>query len=217
MHVVQRGNNRRVIFFDNTDRVLYLDFLVDAAEREGCAIHCYVLMGNHVHLLMTPGTDESLPRTMQSLGVRYVRYFNRRYERTGGLWDGRYHDSLVNTDSYLQVCFRYIEMNPVRANLVANPADYRWSSHRHHAFGETDRIVATHSFYLDLADAAARRQERYRALFREDLTDDELNTIRERLVSDTNCYLPGAGRRTIATASIAHGTINNAPIIYGDP
>jgi putative transposase len=186
MHVVQRGNDRREIFLDDTDRALYLDFLVDAAKREGCAIHCYALMGNHVHLLTTPGADESLPRTMQSVGVRYVRYFNRRYERTGGLWDGRYRASLVNTDSYLQACFRYIEMNPVRAGIVADPADYYWSSHRHHAIGETDRVVATHSFYLDLADAAARRQQRYRALFREDLTDDELDTIRERLVSDTN-------------------------------
>ena len=186
MHVVQRGNDRRAIFLDDTDRALYLDFLVDAAKREGCAIHCYALMGNHVHLLTTPGADESLPRTMQSVGIRYVRYFNRRYERTGGLWDGRYRASLVNTDSYLQACFRYIEMNPVRAGIVADPADYHWSSHRHHAIGETDSVVATHSFYLDLADTAARRQQRYRALFREDLTEDELDTIRERLVSDTN-------------------------------
>jgi putative transposase len=186
MHVVQRGNDRCTIFLDDADRMRYLEFLIQAARRENLAIHCYTLMGNHVHLLATPGADESLPRTMQSLGIRYVRYFNKRYERTGGLWDGRYRASMVDTDAYLQVCFRYIEMNPVRAGIVADPAHYRWSSHRHHAFGETDPIVVTHSFYLDLAEAAPRRRRLYRALFRKELTDDELKTTRRRLVSDTS-------------------------------
>jgi putative transposase len=185
VHVVQRGNNRRAIFRDAADRVRYMDFLLEAADRESCAIHCYVLMGNHVHLLITPAAEESLPKTMQSVGVRYVCHFNKRYERTGGLWDGRYRASLVDSDSYLAVCYRYIEMNPVRAGMVDKPADYRWSSHRHHAFNEIDRAVTAHSFYLDLGETGAARRERYRSLFDQSLTDDELKGIREALVSET--------------------------------
>jgi len=157
----------------------YLKILSEAAEKNDCAINCYVLMGNHVHLLMTPGTDQALPKTMQSLGVRYVRYFNTAYDRTGGLWDGRYRANLVTTDNYLQACYRYIELNPVRAGLVADPADWIWSSHRFHALGQSDRVVSTHGFYADLGDTDHRRQMRYRALFREQLTERELETIRE--------------------------------------
>ena len=179
LHVVQRGNDRRAIFLDDNDRTRYLNFLVEAAERHACAIHCYVLMGNHVHLLMTPVNADALPRTMQSVGIRYVRYFNTTYGRTGGLWEGRYRASLVNTDRYLQACYRYIELNPVRAYLVADPADWPWSSHRRHAFGEPDRVVSVHSYYDDLAASAQRRQSRYRDWFRDSPTEDELNNIRE--------------------------------------
>jgi putative transposase len=185
VHVVQRGNNRRAIFMDNDDRVRYLDFLLEAGVRESCAIHCYVLMGNHVHLLMTPGSEDSLPKTMQSIGIRYVHYFNKRYERTGGLWDGRYRTKLVETDEYLIACYRYIEMNPVRAGMVDKPEDYPWSSHRHHAFNEIDPIVTTHSFYMDLAETGLGRRQRYRALFTEQLTDEQLDVLRRDLVSDT--------------------------------
>jgi putative transposase len=179
MHVVQRGNNRRAIFLDDDDRMRYLDILVEAAGRHECAIHCYVLMGNHVHLLMTPATASALPCTMQSVGIRYVRYFNTTNERTGGLWDGRYRASLVNTDGYLQTCYRYIELNPVRAKLVADPADWRWSSYRRHAYGEPDRVVSVHSYYDDLAATAERRRSCYRHGFRDALTEKELETIRE--------------------------------------
>lgn len=179
LHVVQRGNDRRAIFLDDDDRIRFLDFLVEAAERHACAVHCYVLMGNHVHLLMTPANADALPRTMQSIGIRYVRYFNTIYERTGGLWEGRYRASLVNTDCYLEACYRYIELNPVRANLVTDPADWPWSSHRLHAFGAPDRVVSVHDYYADLAVFAKRRQSRYRQWFRNSLTEDELNDIRE--------------------------------------
>lgn len=178
-HVVQRGNDRRAIFLDDSDRIRYLDFLVEAAERHECPVHCYVLMGNHVHLLMTPATKDSLAATMQSIGIRYVRYFNTIYERTGGLWDGRYRASLVNTDCYLEACYRYIELNPVRGNLVADPADWLWSSHRLHAFGEPDRVVSVHDTYADLAASPHYRQSRYRRWFYDPPTEDELNNIRE--------------------------------------
>ncbi|MDH3511753.1 MAG: transposase [Gammaproteobacteria bacterium] len=179
MHVVQRGNDRRAIFLDDDDRTRYLDYLVEAAEQHSCAIHCYVLMGNHVHLLMTPANADALPRTMQSVGIRYVRYFNTAYERTGGLWEGRYRASLVNTDRYLAACYRYIELNPVRANLVADPAEWPWSSHRRHAFGEPDRVVSVHNIYDDLAPSPERRRSRYRGWFRDSLTENELDNIRE--------------------------------------
>ncbi len=181
LHVVQRGNDRCAIFLNDSDRIRYLDFLVDAAGRHECAVHCYVLMGNHVHLLMTPGTKESLAATMQSVGIRYVRYFNTTYERTGGLWEGRYRASLVNTDRYLAACYRYIELNPVRANLVANPADWPWSSHRLHAFGEPDRVVSVHDNYADLGPTAQHRRSRYRRWFRDSPTEDELKNIRETI------------------------------------
>jgi len=179
LHVVQRGNDRRAIFLDDDDRGRYLDFLVEAAERHACAIHCYVLMGNHVHLLMTPATESSLAATMQSVGIRYVHYFNTTHERTGGLWEGRYRASLVNTDRYLEACYRYIELNPVRANLVISPADWPWSSYRCHAFGEPDRVVSIHNYYADLASSDQNRQSRYRDWFRDSPTEDELNDIRE--------------------------------------
>jgi len=179
MHVVQRGNDRRSIFLNDSDRIRYLDFLVEAAERHECAVHCYVLMGNHVHLLITPATAGSLAATMQSVGIRYVRYFNTTYKRTGGLWEGRYWASLVNTDCYLKTCYRYIELNPVRANLVANPADWPWSSHRLHAFGTPDRVVSMHDYYADLGTSARHRRSRYRHWFQDPLTEDELQNIRK--------------------------------------
>jgi putative transposase len=130
---------------------------------------------------MTPETDQALPKTMQSIGVRYVRYFNTTYDRTGGLWDGRYQASLVTTDHYLQACYRYIELNPVRAGLVADPADWIWSSHRFHALGQPDRVVSKHGYYADLGDSDHRRQTRYKTLFREQLTEHELESIRETI------------------------------------
>jgi putative transposase len=179
LHVVQRGNDRCAIFLDNQDRGQYLDFLFEAAEQHECAVHCYVLMGNHVHLLMTPENATALPRTMQSVGVRYVRYFNTTYERTGGLWESRYRACLVNTDRYLQACYRYIELNPVRANFVSDPADWPWSSHCLHAYGKPDRVVTLHNYYADLAVTAKRRQSRYRNWFHDSPTEDELHNIRE--------------------------------------
>ena len=127
-HLIQRGNNRLACFFDDNDRYRYLEWLAVAAAKYGGAVHAYVLMTNHVHLLATGHEKGALGRMMQSLGRRYVRYVNSRYRRSGTLWEGRYKSSLVDSDQYLLTCYRYIELNPVRAFLVTTPGDYRWSS-----------------------------------------------------------------------------------------
>jgi putative transposase len=123
-HVVQRGNDRQPCFFTDVDRVRYLQDLREIAIREGCNVHAYVLMTNHVHLLMTPAASGQVARVMQSLGRRYVRYINDRYRRTGTLWEGRYKSSLVDRETYLLHCYRYIELNPIRAHMTADPLDY---------------------------------------------------------------------------------------------
>jgi putative transposase len=140
-HIIQRGNNRSVIFGDDADRLFYLDKLKAACECFECHIHAYILMTNHVHLLMTPETVTGISKTMQSLGRSYVQYFNWRYQRTGTLWEGRYKASVLDTECYLLTCYRYIEMNPVRAGMVDHPQDYRWSSHACNAAGHTDPLV----------------------------------------------------------------------------
>jgi putative transposase len=134
-HVVQRGNNRQATFFAAEDYRLYLDCLREAAAKYGCALHAYVLMTNHVHLLITPSGRQAVARTMQSVGRRYVQYVNYVYRRSGTLWEGRYKSSLVESEGYLLLCYRYIELNPVRAGMVQRPEDYEGSSYRAHAFG----------------------------------------------------------------------------------
>ena len=178
VHVVQRGVNKRDIFISDADRTKYLQVLIEAADKHDCPVHCYVLMGNHVHLMMTPATRQSLPKTMQSVNVRYVWYFNRRHERTGPLFESRYRTSLIDTDQYLHACFLYIELNPVRAELCKHPQDYRWSSHRLHAFGKPDPVVSFHSYYQALGTDASARQTRYRRWFRHPLSEEQISEIR---------------------------------------
>jgi putative transposase len=132
-HVIQRGHNRQPVFFHQDDYSLYLQCLHDAAATYHSVIHAYVLMTNHVHVLMTPHQTDSLAKVMQSLGRRYVQYINTTYHRTGTLWEGRYRASLVEAEGYLLACYRYIELNPVRAGMVPKPAAYPWSSYRWHA------------------------------------------------------------------------------------
>jgi putative transposase len=166
LHVIQRGNNRQAIFFAAEDYARYGDWLAEAASRAGCAIHAYVLMTNHVHLLATPGRADSLPRMMQLLGRRYVRYINTAYRRSGTLWEGRYRAAPIDSEAYFLACCRYIELNPVRAGIVRRPRDYKWSSYRAHALGAADLLVAEHPLYRALGRSKAERQAEYRALFR---------------------------------------------------
>jgi putative transposase len=178
LHVIQRGNNKSRIFFTRDDATSFLGWLGDAAERYGLAIHAYVLMPNHIHLLASPRDAESLPRTMQSVGRRYVRYLNRRIERSGTLWEGRYRATVVDTDAYFMRVARYIELNPVRAALSPDPGSYRWSSHRGNALGAADPLVNPHPLYQSLGADAAERADAYRALFAEALSEDVLAAIR---------------------------------------
>lgn len=178
LHVIQRGNNRQAVFFEDQDYGLYREWLIHAAREQGCAVHAYVLMTNHVHLLVTPSDADGLPRMMQSLGRRYVRMVNARYRRTGTLWEGRYKAAPLDSDAYFLACSRYIELNPVRAKIVAAPQDYPHSSYRANALGQADALVQQHPVFARLGPDAQTRQEAYRALFREKLKEPFVEALR---------------------------------------
>ncbi len=135
-HIIQRGNNRQAIFACDDDMTVYRTWLKDYSEQLGVAIHAWVLMTNHVHILCTPKTSTAISQMMQSVGRRYVQYFNRAYKRSGTLWEGRFRSCLVQEEAYLLQLYRYIELNPVRAQIVDDPADYIWSSYQSNAFGK---------------------------------------------------------------------------------
>jgi putative transposase len=179
--ILQRGNNRAACFYAEEDYLFYLHWLQLNAEHYGCAIHAYVLMTNHVHLMLTPKERDSASKLMQSLGRRYVQYVNRVHRRSGTLWEGRFRASLVEAKSHLLSCCRYIELNPVRAAVIKHPADYIWSSYRHHALGAPDRVVTEHALFDALGATPPERAEAYRALFRTELDEGELNAIRTAL------------------------------------
>lgn len=178
-HIIQRGNNRAPCFLESGDRQRYLAILSKAAIQNQVDIHAYVLMTNHVHMLVSPQNPESCGRMMQSLGRRYVRFFNDRYDRTGTLWEGRYKSTLVDTDTYFLTVANYIEQNPVRAHMVSHPADYNWSSYAANALGESDPLVTPHALYLSLGHTRLERQKRYRQLFQHDLATHILHDLRE--------------------------------------
>lgn len=178
-HVIQRGNNRDVIFGDREDYEFYRARLAQACERSGCAVHAYVLMTNHVHVLMTPQTSTAISQVMQALGRVYVQYFNYRYRRTGTLWEGRFRASVIDADRYLLTCYRYIELNPVRAGMVERPGDYRWSSYASNAQGRFNRLVTPHPLYQSLGMTVDGRCAAYRALFTDTLSSEMLAEIRE--------------------------------------
>jgi putative transposase len=177
-HVIQRGNNRQVIFGDAADCERFLGALRELKVAHGVAVHAYVLMPNHVHLLMTPSEGPSISRLMQALGRQYVRWFNRRHGRTGTLWEGRFRASVIESDRYLLVCSRYIEMNPVRAGLVGDPAQYRWSSYAHHAGLRPDLLIDEHPLIWSLGNTPFERQAAYRRLFDSPPADEEVREIR---------------------------------------
>ena len=149
------------------------------AERHGCAIHAYVLMTNHVHLLLTPEREDSAGLLMKHLGQRYVQYVNRVYRRSGTLWEGRFRSCLAQSDDYVLSCYRYIELNPVRAGIVAHPRDYRWSSYRANGDGQPDPVISPHVEYLKLGRLDTERQQAYRALFKAHLEPERIEAIRQ--------------------------------------
>lgn len=181
LHIVQRGINREPCFFAEEDYQCYLHWLEEAAHDCGCAVHAYVLMTNHVHLLLTPAVSGAPSRLMQSLGRRYVQYTNRYYRRTGSLWEGRYKSSVVEAESYLLACMRYIELNPVRAAMVIDPGGYRWSSHRANGLGQPDARLTPHPLYQGLDVDVSRRCQTYRELFRPQLDTDTASDVRHAL------------------------------------
>jgi putative transposase len=163
-HVIQRGNNRQPIFATVADYRALLDLLEENAKKFEVAVHAYVLMSNHFHLLATPQTVDGLPKMMQAVGRTYVRYFNNTQKRTGTLWDGRYKSTLIQTDKYLLACMAYIDLNPVRAGLAAQPQDYPWSSHVHYLGVRTDRLITPHGLFWELGNTPFAREAAYAKL-----------------------------------------------------
>lgn len=163
-HIIQRGNNRQATFHDAADYQRMLELLAEYAEREKVAIHSYVLMKNHFHLLATPESPNALPRMMQAVGRRYVRYFNDRHHRTGTLWEGRYKAAPVQADRYLLACMAYIDLNPVRAGIAAKAGDYAWSSHGHYVGLRNDKLVRPHPVYWQLGNTPFAREAAYAEL-----------------------------------------------------
>jgi putative transposase len=190
MHIVQRGNNRQRCFQQDADQRYFLRCLSEYLPDSGCAIHAYALMTNHVHLLLTPAALDSVFMLMKPVSQKYSQYFNRKYERIGTLWQGRYRSSTVETERYLLVCHRYIEMNPVRAGMVSEPKDYPWSSYKSNALGAEDPLLSPHPLYVSLGTSESERLAAYRKLFLSNLSDMQLDAIRD--ATNGNGVLGGA-------------------------
>ena len=179
VHLIQRGNNRSACFYADEDYRFYLDHLAEQAMKHSCVLHAYCLMTNHVHLLLTPQREDSLGGMMKALGQRYVQYVNRTYGRSGTLWEGRFRSCLLQDEGYVLACYRYIELNPVRARMVEHPAEYLWSSYRANAQGETARGLQPQEFYLALGNNEDARRMAYRELFRHELEPGLVDEIRQ--------------------------------------
>lgn len=178
VHVIQRGNNRQACFFADEDYRFFLENLARLARRFKCSVHAYVLMTNHFHLLLTSDLENGVSMLMKFLGQQYVQHVNRMYKRSGSLWEGRFRSSLVQTDRYLLGCYRYIEMNPVRANMVKHPGEYPWSSYAANAQGSGVEWLVPHEEYLAMGQDDVSRARAYRGLFDADLEPGVLKEIR---------------------------------------
>lgn len=180
-HIVQRGNNRSACFFAEDDFKIYINSLTEALNQYNVQLHAFVLMTNHVHLLMTPTTAEGISRVMQSVGRSYVTTINRLYQRTGTLWEGRHKACLIDSEHYFMACQRYIELNPVRANMVQHPSEYKWSSYQYHGVGKQITCLTPHPLYQALGANDKQRQYQYRSLFSNALHPEQLHQIRKCL------------------------------------
>jgi putative transposase len=198
LHIIQRGNNRGPCFAGPSDYLVYLTLLRQYAAETACHIHAYVLMTNHVHLLLSAGSRTGPSVLMRRLGQHYVQYFNRRQGRSGTLWEGRFRSCLVDSERYLLVCQRYIELNPVRARMVEMPEAYPWSSYRANALGAADPLVTPHLVYTGLGRHDVDRRAAYRHLFLEDLSEQLLAEIRRA----------GNGGRPLGSASFVDDVAN---------
>jgi len=199
VHVTHRGNNRQRCFYQDQDRDFYLFHLRRLLPRAGCAIHAYCLMTNHVHLLLTSTSVQGCAVLMKDLGQLHTQYVNRNYGRSGSLWEGRFRSCLVQSEEYVLACYRYIEMNPVRANLASHPAEYPWSSYQTNANGDSDSFITPHGEYLRLGANDLERTHRYRELVDETLDATRIDEI--RMATNGNFALGGRsfGREVSAT------------------
>lgn len=179
LHIIQRGNNHQPCFFADEDYLLYLDWLEEYAKSEGCSIHSYVLMTNHVHILLTPETSKSAGTLMKRLGQRYVQHINRTYKRSGTLWEGRYRSCIVQQQEYLFSCQKYIEMNPVRSGIVQHPGEYRWSSYLINCQGNASGLLKPHPLYQSLGLTNTDYQIAYQQMYQSELETGEIDKIRK--------------------------------------
>ncbi|HKB53371.1 MAG TPA: transposase [Ramlibacter sp.] len=204
-HIIQRGNNRQPIFAGDDEYRALLALVEEHARQAGVAIHAYVLMSNHFHLLATPETADSIPQMMQSVGRRYVRYFNQRQGRTGTLWEGRYRSTLIQAERYLLACMVYIDLNPVRAGMVQALAAYPWSSHAHYVGMRVDRLVTPHPIWWELGNTPFAREAAYAELVRSGIARSEEQVLTDSVLrgwalGDAD-YIADLQRRTLRRVS----------------
>jgi putative transposase len=185
VHVVVRGNARQVVFVEDSDKQAYLGWLKEASEKEKVSIHAYVLMDNHVHILLSTNEPRHISRVMQHIGRKYVPYFNHKYGKSGTLWEGRFKGSMIESEQYLLCCYRYIELNPVRANMVKKPEEWKWSSYACNAYGENNPLIRPHEVYLAIDKDEEKRVEYYRASFRQVLDSSLINDLRSAVQTGT--------------------------------
>lgn len=208
-HIVQRGNNRGLCFREEDDYHVYLDILRMQSANAGCAVHAYALMPNHIHLLVTPKGSDGVAAMMKQLGQRFVQYVNRTYRRTGTLWEGRFRSCLVQEDRYLLECHRYVEQNPVRAELVTHPGGYRWSSYHTYAEGEPDPVATLHEPYLRLGSSNESRQAAYRAFA--EVPVDRLLAAEIRAATNGNYVLGSHRFKLEIAAALSRRTVPGKP------
>ena len=178
-HIVQRGNNREACFLGEENYQLYFELLRDILPRYGATLHAYCLMTNHVHLLMSPGNEESISNTMKVLASRYAYALNKTHKRSGTIWEGRHKASVVDSEAYLLKCYRYIELNPVAAGMVKRPEEYKWSSYHYNARGDASAVITPHEEYLRLGREPEERRHAYRELFKTNLSEQDLHAFRK--------------------------------------
>jgi putative transposase len=182
-HVILRGNNRQEIFMGVADREFMLSVLAEESKQHGVDVHAYVLMSNHIHLLLTPQTDPALPRMMQALGRRYVRHFNQRHGRTGTLWEGRYRSTVIQSERHLLACMVYLDLNPVRAGIVSDPSEHPWSSHHHHIGTRVDKLITPHALYWQLGNTPFAREVAYTDMVRAGLSVNQVGALTRATLS----------------------------------
>lgn len=182
-HVIQRGNDRQVIVRDDADRERLLGLLTEQARLFKVAVHAYVIMDNHFHLLATPETDDGLPKFMQAVGRSYVRYFNLRHQRSGTLWEGRYRSNVIESERYLLACMVYIDLNPVRAGMVTRPDDFKWSSYRHSMGQLSNHLVTPHALFWALGNTPFAREVAYAELVHSGLARSHTDQLTQNALS----------------------------------